>query len=86
MELAEERRTPGRSSLVTGGEDALDAGLGIIEIATDGADLHIAALLGDHLRLLHGGYAPVGVEDDDLGAGHIPKALQRRLRCHRRWR
>ena len=59
-----------------GGENFLHAGLGVVKITADGAHLHVAALLGHHLRLLHGGHAPVGVEADDLGAGHVVKALQ----------
>ena len=66
----------GEILLVAGGEDLLYAGLGIVEIAPDSADLYIGTLLGDHLSLLHGGDAAVGVEHNDLGAGDIVEALQ----------
>ena len=62
-----------------GGEDLLHSGLGIVKIAADGADFHIAALLRDHLGLLHGGHAAVGIKDNNSGAGYIVKALQSRL-------
>ena len=61
---------------LTGGEHLLDTGLGIVEVAPDGADLHVIAGLGGHLGLLDGGYAAVGVEHDDAGALYIVEALQ----------
>ena len=61
------------------GKDVLHAGLSIVKIPADGAHAHIAALLGDHLRLLHVADASVGIEYNDSRAGHIPEALQRGL-------
>ena len=63
----------------TGGEHLLDTGLGVVEVAPDGADLYIVAGLGGHLRLLDGGHAAVGVEHDDAGTLHVVEALQRGL-------
>ena len=63
----------------TGGEHLLDTGLGVVEVAPDGADLYIVAGLGGHLRLLDGGHAAVGVEHDDAGTLYIVEALQRGL-------
>ena len=57
------------------GEDALDPGLGIVKVALHGADLHVIALLTQHLGFLHGADAGLGVKDDDAHAGHIPEAL-----------
>ena len=37
------------------GKDLLHAGLGVVKISLDGAHMDVAALLGDHLALLHGG-------------------------------
>ncbi len=61
------------------GKELLDSGLGIVKVAEDRADAHILPLLGDHLKLLDGGDAVLGVEDQDAGAVHIPEALQRPL-------
>ena len=61
------------------GEDLLDPGLGVVEIALHGADADIAALLRDHLLALNGRHAAIGVEHNDLRAGNVPEALQRSL-------
>ena len=55
------------------------AGLGVVEVALDGADRHVGALLGGHLALLHGADAVPGVKHQDAGARHVLKALQGRL-------
>ena len=61
------------------GEDRLDAGLCVVEIAADRADAHVRALLRDHLRALDVADAAVGIEHDDARARHIAEAFQRRL-------
>ena len=61
------------------GEDALDLGLGVVEVAADGADGHVGAALGGHLEVLDVGDLAVGVEDGDAGAGHVGEALERGL-------
>ena len=61
------------------GENFLHAGLGVVEVALDGADRHVGALLGGHLALLHGADAVFGVEHDHLRARDVLKALERRL-------
>ena len=58
---------------------SLHAGLGIVEVAADGADADVGAHLGGHLGLLDSGDAAVGVEHSDAGAGHIVEALHGRL-------
>ena len=65
--------------VLAGGENRLHAGLGIVEVAADGADADVGALLGGHLGLLNGGDAAVGVEHGDAGAGHVVEALHGRL-------
>ena len=64
---------------LTGGKHLLHAGLGVVEVAADGADLHIVTCLGGHLGLLDGGDAALGVEHDDAGTLHVVEALQRGL-------
>lgn len=78
----------GEILLVTGGEDLLYAGLGIVEIAPDSARPLHCTLLGDHLSLLPRRRTPARrVEHNDLGAGDIVEALQGCLApCHRKWR
>ena len=66
----------GQIPALTGGKDVFDTGLGIVKIAADGADGHIFALLRHHLRPLHPGDAPIGIEDADFYTGHIRKACQ----------
>ena len=61
------------------GENGLDAGLRVVEVAAHGADADIPAALGLHLRLLHVADAVFRVKDDDARARHVAKALQRRL-------
>ena len=61
------------------GEDGLDAGLRVVEIAAHGADADIPAALCLHLRLLHVADAVFRVKDDDARARHVAEALQRRL-------
>ena len=56
------------------GKDALDAGLSVVEVSPHRADADVVPVLGGHLGLLHGADPAVGVEDHDLGAGHVPKA------------
>ena len=65
--------------VLAGGEDLLHAGLGVVEVAADGADADVGTLLGGHLGLLNGGDAAVGVEHGDAGAGHVVEALHGRL-------
>ena len=66
----------GESSLHGAGEDVLHAGLGIVEIALDGANRNVIALLSDHLRPLNCGHAAIGIEHADLHALYIRKACQ----------
>ena len=61
------------------GEDLLDAALGIVEVALDGADPDVGTLLGDHLEFLHGADTVSRIEDEDAGAGHVFEALQSRF-------
>ena len=61
------------------GENLFHAGLGVVEVALNGADRHVGALLGGHLALLHGADAVPGVKHQDAGARHVLKALQGRL-------
>ena len=61
------------------GEDAFHRGLGVVEVSLDGADHHVAALLGGHLPLLHGAHPVPGVEHGDFGPGHVLEARQGRL-------
>ena len=65
--------------LLVVGEYVLHAGLGVVEIAPDRANAHVAAGLGDHLGLLHVADAAVGIEYHDPRALDIVEALQRRL-------
>ena len=80
MELAEDRNQPRCESQLLPqlliGEEALHAGLGVVKVAHHRADPHIGPLLGDHLELLNGGDAVLGIEHQDLGVVHIPEALQ----------
>ena len=62
-----------------GGEDLLHARLRIVKVAAHRAHTDIVALLRGHLRLLHGAHAAVGIENDNLRARHIAKALHRGL-------
>ena len=62
-----------------GGENGLHAGLGVVEVALDRADLDVLARLGDHLGLLHGADPVVGIKDQDADAVNIAEALERRL-------
>ena len=49
-------------------EDLLDRGLRIVEIAVDGAHMHIGAGLRGHLQLLHAAHPALRVEHGDAGA------------------
>ena len=66
----------GQVTSLAGGEDVLHPGLGIVEVAPDGADGNVLAFLGHHLCPLNLGYAAVGIEHADTDAGHIPEAFQ----------
>ena len=61
------------------GEDALHLGLGVVEVALDGADGDVLAALGGHLETLDVRDLAVGVEDGDAGAGDVGEALECRL-------
>ena len=58
------------------GEEGLHAPLGVVEVAPHGADAHVVPGLGDHLQPLHLADPVLGVEDQDLGPGHVREALQ----------
>ena len=66
----------GQLPALTGGENILHAGLGVVKVAPDGRDGHVAALLRHHLGTLHLRDAAVGVKYADAHAGHVPEALQ----------
>ena len=61
------------------GKNGLHAGLRVVKVAPHGAHLHVAAGLGGHLCLLHGGHAAVGIEYDDPRPRHVVEALHSRL-------
>ena len=50
--------------------------LSIVKIALNAKNLHVFAHLGNHLALLDIAHALAGIENNDLGALHISKALQ----------
>ncbi len=79
MELAEDRRTPCRSLSWQAAKMFFTPVWRVVEVAAHGAYAHVRALLRGHLRLLHGGHAPVRVKDDDARAGHVVEALERGL-------
>ncbi|MPM08446.1 hypothetical protein SDC9_54758 [bioreactor metagenome] len=58
-------------------ENLLDRGLRVVKVAAHGADVHIAALLGDHLEPLCFRYSPVRVEHQNARAGNVLKPFQR---------
>ena len=66
----------GKLHSLTLGENLLYTGLGIVKIATDGANGYIFPLLAHHLTALDLGYAAVGIEDTNPNARYIFKALQ----------
>ena len=73
----EQQPVPGQQLLhLPIGEDALDRGLGVVEVPLNGADHHVAAFLGGHLPLLHGADTILGVEHGDPGPRHVLEALQ----------
>ena len=83
MELAELSARPcalgqlgGEGGVV---EDRLDGGLAVVEVAADAEHRDVVARLRDHLLLLQGGHAGVGVVDADAGVGAIGEAVERRL-------
>ena len=61
------------------GKYPFHARLRIVKVSPDRAHADVASLLRGHLRFLHGAHAAVGIKDDDLRAGHVAKALHRRL-------
>ena len=69
-------QSEGQLLSLAGGENLLHPGLGIVKVAPDGADVDVAALLGDHLGTLHLGHAAVGVEYADAHPGNVVEALQ----------
>ena len=82
MELAElrDRRWPlgelrGEAAVV---EDRLDRALAVVEVAAEAEHREVVARLGDHLQLLQGGHAGVGVVDADARVGAIGEAVERR--------
>jgi len=62
-----------------GGEQVLNAGLGVVEITVDGDNVGVIAAGGGHLQLLHIANAIGGEEHRAAGAGHVLEALQGRL-------
>ena len=60
-------------------ENALDRGLGVIEVAFHGGHLHVGAGLRGHLQLLDLGDLAFRVEDGDGGARGVREAGQRGL-------
>ena len=60
-------------------EDALDRGLGVVEVAFHGGHLHVGAGLRGHLQLLDLGDLAFRVEDGDRGARGVREAGQRAL-------
>ena len=67
-----------RTGLVVG-EDALYCALCVVEVAVDGDNLDVRALLRRHLELLHRGNAVYRIVDHDLGARDIVEAVERCL-------
>ncbi|MEJ2713089.1 MAG: hypothetical protein P8014_07910 [Acidihalobacter sp.] len=60
-----------------GAEQALERGLGVVEVAVYADDLQVGGVLGDHLQALHVGGAAVRVEAGDLDVGPVLEGLQR---------
>ena len=56
-----------------------DCALRVVEVAVDGDDLDVCALLRRHLELLHRGNAVYRIVDHDLGARDIVEAVERCL-------
>ena len=61
------------------GEDLLHSGLGVVEVAFNGADGNVVSFLGGHLTLLHLADPVLGIEHHHFGAGHVFEALQSRF-------
>ena len=57
-------------------EDALDRGLGVVEVALDRAYVHVGTGLRGHLQFLHLADLAFGVEDGDAGSGRIRKSCE----------
>ena len=58
-------------------ENFFDGGLAVVEVALDGDDVNVIALLRAHLQFLHFGYAVVGIEDHNLNAVGVLKPFKR---------
>ena len=56
------------------GEDLLDGALHVVEVALDGGDRDVAALLGRHLQVLDVAHLAMRIEDRDADAGHVHEA------------
>ena len=82
IELAELRRELmtlgqlGREGGVV--EDRLHRALAVVEVAAEPEDGEVVAGLRDHLQLLQGRDAGVGIVDADAGVGAIGEAVERR--------
>ena len=60
-------------------EHALDRRLRVVKVPPYARDVHVGALLGHHLSLLHCADAAFGIKYDDFRPFHVTEAFQRRL-------
>ena len=66
----------GQAAVTDGLKNLLDAGLGIIKVAVDGADMDIASLLRHHLCFLDGTDAVTGIEHGNVDTGNVPETFK----------